>query len=208
MAVVWNIHPENPQQRTIDQAVDLLASGGLLLCPTECSYVLLHGISDKGANERVLKMRELPPGHLFTLMCDSVSQLSKYARVGSAEYRLLRKHCPGSYTFILEATRLVPKRVYGPKRKTIGVRISEHPVCRSLLERHGSPVITTTARIGSDPIAMLDALQIREVFEPHVDGLLLCGDEHAQETTIVDLVTNPARVIRLGLGDIGGLGIS
>lgn len=206
MAQVWNVHPENPQLRAIDQAVDLLASGGVLLCPTECSYVLLHGIAEKNAHERVLKIRDLPPGHLFTLMCDSLSQLSLYALVGSVEHRILRKHCPGPFTFVLEATRLVPKNVYGPKRKTIGVRISEHPVCQALVQRYGAPVITTTARIAGNTQIEADALDIINIFDKRVDGILFCGDGLVEETTIVDLVANPPYVIRQGRGDSGKLG--
>ncbi|MBL4621877.1 MAG: threonylcarbamoyl-AMP synthase [Immundisolibacteraceae bacterium] len=206
MAKIWNVHPENPPPRVIDQAVNLLASGGVLMCPTECSYVLVHGISEKNAHERVLKIRDLPPGHLFTLMCDSVSQLSKYAHVGSAEYRILRKHCPGSFTFVLEATRLVPKNVYGPKRNTIGARISEHPVCQSLLRRYGNPVITTTARVNGSTLLEMAELNVETVFEKLVDGILFVGNGFVEETTIVDLVRNPPSVIRQGRGSTSRLG--
>jgi len=207
MARVWNVHMKNPQLRFIDQAVELLNSGGLLVCPTECSYVLMHGIADKSAYERVLKIRGLPRAHLFTLMCNSVSELSKYAKVGSSEYRILRKHCPGSFTFLLEATRQVPKRVYGPHRKTIGVRVPEHPVCRALLESYGAPIISTTAKIADLDRPITDVLDIAESFDSQVDGILLGGDDRLEQTTIVDLVSNPPEVIRQGQGDSRQLGV-
>ena len=207
MARVWNVHMKNPQLRFIDQAVELLNSGGLLVCPTECSYVLMHGIADKSAYERVLKIRGLPRAHLFTLMCNSVSELSKYAKVGSSEYRILRKHCPGSFTFLLEATRQVPKRVYGPHRKTIGVRVPEHPVCRALLDRYGAPIISTTAKIAGFDRPIAELSDIAESFDSRVDGILLCGDDGLEQTTIVDLVSNPPEVIRQGRGDSSQLGV-
>lgn len=207
MATVWRVHPKNPQQRSISQAADLLRRGGLIVCPTECSYVLLHAIGSKEAHERVLAVRDLPKAHLFTLLSASLGELASYAQVGTAEHRILRKHCPGPYTFVLPATKLVPKRFSGPRRKTIGVRISDHPVCQGLLREVGDSVITTTARLAGETGFATDSEEVLEAFDRRVDGILLVDDQALGETTIVDLVSDPPSVIRAGVGDLATLGI-
>jgi len=207
MATVWRVHSRDPQQRSIKQAAEVLAGGGLVVCPTECSYVLLHGLNEKEAHERVLGIRDLPKEHLFTLLCNNLGELAKYAQLGTVEHRILRKHCPGPYTFVLQATRLIPKRLSGPKRKTIGVRISDHPVCRALLAEIGEPVITTTARVAGEAEPLADPNEIEQTLGQLVDGILLIEDENFGETTIVDLASRPVTVIRHGNGTIEGLGI-
>lgn len=207
MVTVWRVHSQDPQQRYIKQAAAVLVNGGLVVCPTECSYVLLHGINAKHAHDRVLEIRELPKEHLFTLLCNSLGELAKYAQVGTTEHRIMRKHCPGPYTFVLPVTRLVPKRLSGPKRKTIGVRISDHPVCRALLDEIAEPVITTTARVAGDSHLSVDRGEIVEIFGPLVDGILLLDEGNIGETTIVNLVNDPPLVLRQGRGAVETLGI-
>lgn len=207
MATIWRVHSQDPQQRSIKQAAELLARGGLVVCPTECSYVLLHRLNEKTAHERVLGIRDLPKEHLFTLLCNNLGELAAYAQVGTTEHRILRKHCPGPYTFVLNATRLIPKRLSGPKRKTIGVRISDHPVCQALLAEIGEPVVTTTAKIGGASTALADPVEIEQEFGQVVDGILLVDDWLQGETTIVDLVSRPPNLIRQGAGTTDSLGI-
>jgi tRNA threonylcarbamoyl adenosine modification protein (Sua5/YciO/YrdC/YwlC family) len=207
MATVWRVHSIDPQQRSIQQASKILASGGLIICPTECSYVLLHRLNEKKAHEKVLKIRDLPKEHQFTLLCSDLSEIAQYAQVGSAEHRILRKHCPGPYTFVLPATRLLPKRLIGPRRKTIGVRISDHPVCKALLAELAEPVVTTTARVGAEETALSDPEELERVLGRQVDGILLVEEAVPAETTIVDLVSEPPQVIRAGKGPLDQLGI-
>jgi len=207
MATVWRVHSQDPQIRSIKQAAAVLVGGGLVVCPTECSYVLLHGLNEKNAHERVLDIRDLPKEHLFTLMCNDLGELARYAKVGTVEHRILRKHCPGPYTFVLEATRLIPKRLSGPKRKTIGVRISDHPVCQALLAEIGEPVITTTARIAGESKPLAEQINIEETLGKLVDGILLVEDGAGGETTIVDLASHQPTVIRYGNGPTETLGI-
>ncbi len=207
MAEIWRVHSLNPQHRSIRQAADLLARGGLLVCPTDCSYVLVHQLSEKSAHEQVLRIRELPKEHLFTLLCDSLGESAKYAQIGTTEHRILRRHCPGAYTFVLPATKMVPKRLIGPQRKTIGVRIPDSPVCHALLTEAAQPLISTTARVGGEHEPLADPDEIAQVFGPVVDGILLIDDWTYGETTIVDLVSQPPKIIRQGKGPSDALGI-
>lgn len=205
-AIILHLHPENPQKRFIEQAAELIRLGGLVVCPTESSYVLVHGLTEKKPHERVLQIRELPKDHLFTLLCNDLSELDRYARVGTAEYRLLKRHLPGPYTFILGATRLIPKRLVGPKRHTIGVRISAHPVCRQLLQHLGEPLVSTTIKLSGWERPLANEHDLLDHLGNQVDGMLLAGDGGTIETTVVDLLADPPQILRKGAGDTEMLG--
>lgn len=201
------VHPQNPQSRLIEQAGELILKGGLVICPTESSYVLLHGITGKKPHERVLQIRDLPKDHLFTLMCSDLSQLDRYAKVGTMEYRMLKNHLPGPYTFILSATRLLPKRLVGPKRQTIGVRISSHPVCRQVLDYVGDALVSTTVRLPGWEWPLSDEADLIDYLKTRVDCLLLSGPGGTLETTVVDLVADPPTILRNGAGDVTSLAV-
>lgn len=206
-STVLHVHPENPQKRLIEQAGECILNGGLVVCPTESCYVLLHGITEKKPHERVLQIRDLPRDHLFTLICADLSQVDRYSRIGTMEYRMLKSHLPGPYTFILGATRLIPKRLVGPKRDTIGVRISSHPVCQQLLQYVGEALVSTTVRLPGWEWPLSDESDLVELLKTRVDCMLLAGTGRTLETTVVDLLADPPKVLRVGLGDTGPLGL-
>lgn len=195
------IHPENPQARLLERATAVLKDGGVIVYPTDSAYALGCHLGDKAALERIRRIRDLGEQHNFTLVCRDLSELSNYARFDTPTFRLLKAHTPGAYTFLLPATKEVPRRVFHPKKKTIGLRVPEHRITQALLECFGEPLLSTTLILPGETLPMQDPEEIRERLEKHVDLMLdggFCGNE---PTTVVDLTGDAPQVLREGKGD-------
>ncbi len=165
MSQFFQIHPENPQPRLIKQAAEILAKGGLVVIPTDCAYALACQLQDKQALERVKQLRQLSDKHNFTLMCRDLTEISTYGRVDNTAYRLLKAHTPGSFTFILDGTREVPRRLMHPKRKTIGIRVPSNAITQALLEELGEPLLTTSLIMPGEDMPLSDPYDIRQTLE-------------------------------------------
>ena len=211
MAQYFDVHPENPQQRLLRQAVALLERGGVVAVPTDSSYALACHLDDKAAADRLRQIRGVDDKHLLTLLCRDLSELATYARVDNRQYRLLKNGTPGAYTFILEATREVPRRVSHPQRKTIGLRVPDHRVLQALLALHGGPLLATTLIPPRETESLNDAQEIRDRFEHQIAGVIDAGACPSEPTTVVDLTPmgtgGDAIVTRLGRGDVAALGL-
>ena len=211
MAQYFEVHPQNPQPRLLKQAVALLQGGGVLAVPTDSSYALVCHLDDKSAADRLRQIRRVDEKHLLTLLCRDQSELATYARVDNKQYRLLKSATPGPYTFILEATREVPRRVSHPQRKTIGLRVPDHKVLQALLELHGAPLLSTTLIDPFEQVALNDPQEIREKLQSQVAGVIGAGPCPDQPTTVVDLVPmatgGDAVLVREGRGDAAVLGL-
>ena len=204
MSQFFQIHPLNPQVRLIRQAVEIIRNGGLVVYPTDSSYALGCHVGDKRGMELIRRIRDLDNGHNFTLMCRDLSEISTYAKVDNSSYRLLKSLTPGAYTFILKATHEVPRRLQNPKRKTIGIRVPDHPVTQALLDELGEPLMSSSLILPGKDMPETDANDIRERLEHEVD-LVIDGDHCGVEpTTVVDLVDGVARVVRQGCGSVEG----
>jgi len=207
MAQYFQIHPDNPQLRLVKQAVDIVQSGGVIAYPTDSSYALGCHIGDKTAMSRIRQIRQLDDKHNFTLVCRDLSELAVYAKVSNANYRLIKSVTPGAYTFILPATREVPRRLQNPRRKTIGLRVPDHPITQALLAELGEPLMSSTLILKGESLPMSDAHDIREMLEHQLDLVIdggLCGLE---PTTVVVLNDDLMAVVRKGRGDILPLGL-
>lgn len=201
MSQYFTIHPENPQPRLIQQAVQRVMQGGVMVYPTDSGYAIGCRIGDKNAMERICRIREIDKDHHFTLMCRDLSELSIYARVDNTAFRLLKNNTPGHYTFILKATKEVPKRLLNPKRKTIGIRVSDDPITMALLETLGEPLMSTSLILGDNEFAESDPDEIRDRLERQVD-VIIDGDHRGEApTTVVDLADDVVKVTRVGSGD-------
>ena len=204
MSQFFQIHPLNPQLRLIRQAVEIIRNDGLVVYPTDSSYALGCHVGDKRGMERIRRIRDLDNRHNFTLMCRDLSEISTYAKVDNSSYRLLKSLTPGAYTFILKATHEVPRRLQNPKRKTIGIRVPDHPVTQALLDELGEPLMSSTLILPGKEMPETDANDIRERLEQEVD-LVIDGDHCGVEpSTVVDLVDGVARVVRQGCGSVEG----
>jgi tRNA threonylcarbamoyl adenosine modification protein (Sua5/YciO/YrdC/YwlC family) len=202
MSQFFQIHPLNPQVRLIRQAVEIIRNDGLVVYPTDSSYALGCHVGDKRGMERIRRIRSLDNRHNFTLMCRDLSEISTYAKLDNSSYRLLKSLTPGAYTFILKATHEVPRRLQNPKRKTIGIRVPDHPVTQALLDELGEPLMSSTLILPGKDMPETDANDIRERLEHEVD-LVIDGDHCGVEpTTVVDLVDGVARVLRQGCGSV------
>ena len=201
MAQYFEVHPVNPQPRLIRQAVDILRRGGVIAYPTDSSYALGCHLGDKDAMERIRTIRQVDKHHNFTLVCADLSQLAQYARVSNSDFRLLKAHTPGPYTFILEATREVPRRLQHEKRKTIGLRVPDHPVVRALLADLGEPIASSTLILPGETLPMSDPQEIRARLERQLDLVIDAGPCGMEPTTVVVLEDGVAEVARLGRGD-------
>lgn len=211
MAQYFEVHPDNPQPRLLKQAVGLLEKGGVLAVPTDSSYALACHLDDKSAADRLRQIRQVDEKHHLTLLCRDLSELASYARVDNKQYRLLKAATPGPYTFILEATREVPRRVSHPQRKTIGLRVPDHRALQALLELHGEPLLATTLIEPRADHALNDPEAIRERFQHEVAGVIAAGPCPDQPTTVIDLTPmgtgGDAVLVRQGRGDWVGLGL-
>ncbi|CAH1905918.1 putative RNA-binding protein YciO [Candidatus Nitrotoga sp. HW29] len=201
MSQFFTIHPINPQPRLIRQAVDLVRNGAVIVYPTDSCYALGCHLGDKEAVARIRQIRGVDDKHHMTMVCRDLSELARYARVDNVQFRLLKNNTPGSYTFILEATKEVPKRLQHPKRSTIGVRIPDHPVALALLEELGEPLISSTLVLPDEEFAMNDAEQIRNLLQHQVDLVVDGGAVGLDPTTVIDLTKEIPVVVRLGKGD-------
>ena len=207
MAQYFEVHPQNPQARLLKQAVALLEQGGVLAVPTDSSYALVCHLDDKAAVDSLRRIRGVDDKHHLTLLCRDLSELASYARVDNAQYRLLKSATPGPYTFILEASKEVPRRVSHPSRKTIGLRVPEHVVLQELLALHGSALLATTLIAQGDTHPLNDAGEIRARFEKLIAGVIDAGACPQEPTTVIDLTGSEPEVIREGRGDLARLGL-
>src|SRR5438128_790965 len=187
MAQFFEVHPDNPHTRLLKQAVSLLERGGIAAVPTDSSYALVCHLDDKAAADSLRRIRGVDDKHHLTLLCRDLSELANYARVDNRQYRLLKSATPGAYTFILEATREVPRRVSHPQRKTIGLRVPDHRVLQELLALHGAPLLATTLIPPREHEPLNDAHDIRERFEHQIAGVIDAGACPSEPTTVVDL---------------------
>ena len=201
MAEYLEIHVDNPQPRLIKQAVKLIERGAVTAFPTDSCYALGCHLGDKGALERIRRIRALDKHHHFTLICRDLSELGTYAQVSNRAYRLLRAHTPGAYTFILPASREVPKRLHNPKRKTIGLRVPANNIVDSLLEELQQPLLSVTLILPGETAALTDADDIVDALDKQVDLVIDGGHCGLEPTTVVDLETPIPEVLRLGKGD-------
>lgn len=202
MSQFYSIHPENPQQRLIQQAAATIMQGGVVIYPTDSGYAIGCRIGDKNAVERICQIRNLDKDHLFTLLCRDLSELSTYAKVDNAMFRLLKNNTPGAYTFILKGTKEVPRRLLNPKRKTIGIRVSDDPIVMALLEAMGEPLMSTSLVLDAHDFAESDPYEIRERLGNQVD-LIIDGNNRGEEpTTVIDLAEGEVTIVREGAGDI------
>lgn len=201
MSQFFNIHVDNPQHRLIQQAVQILKQGGVIVYPTDSCYALGCQIGNKDAATRLLQVRGLDAGHDLTLVCRDLSELGRYAQVDNTQFRVLKSHTPGPYTFVLRGTREVPKRLLHKKNDTIGLRVPEHSVVQALLEELGEPILSSTLLLPGEDVPMTEPWEIRERLEHQVDLVIDSGACGLTPTTIVDLTTDTPVVLRYGKGD-------
>jgi tRNA threonylcarbamoyl adenosine modification protein (Sua5/YciO/YrdC/YwlC family) len=211
MAQYFEVHPENPQARLLKQTASLLGSGGIVAVPTDSSYALVCQLDNKSAVDNLRRIRQVDDKHHLTLLCRDLSELANYARVDNKQYRLLKLATPGPYTFILEASREVPRRLSHPSRKTIGLRVPDHKVLQDLLAIHGGPLLGTTLIPPGETEPMNDAHDIRARFEHQLAAVLDAGACPLEPTTVVDLTAigtgGDAVLVRAGRGDLGAIGL-
>lgn len=207
MAQFLQVHPENPQPRLLKQAVAFLANGGVVAVPTDSSYALVCHLDDKTAVEKMRRIRQVDDKHHLTLLCRDLSELSNYAKVDNRQYRLLKAATPGAYTFILEATKEVPRRVSHPQRKTIGLRVPDHKVLQALLSLHGAPLLAATLIMPDEALPLNDAQDIRERLEHQVGAVIDAGACSLEPTTVIDMSGESPEVLRRGQGDPALLGL-
>jgi len=205
MAQYFEIDPHHPQPRLIARAAEIVRTGGVIAYPTDSCYALGCHTGDKDAMLRLRRIRRVDERHHFTLMCRDLSEIGAYARVDNARYRLLKALTPGSYTFILEATRELPRRLLHPRRRTIGLRVPDHPVAQALLAALGEPLLSSTLVLPDDELPLNDGREIRRRLEHDVDLVLDGGSCGTEPTTVVDLTGPVARILREGKGPIAPL---
>jgi len=204
MTDILAIHPTHPQERLIRKAVDVLKAGGVIVYPTDSGYAFGCQIGDRDALDRIRRLRQLPPTHHFTLMCRDLSEISTYARVNNPVFRLLKAHTPGAYTFILPATKDVPKRLQHPKRKAIGLRIPDSPIALLLIELLGEPIMSTSLILPDLERPLLDREEIATRLDAKVDLIIDGGSCGTIPTSIVDLTAETPEILREGRGDVSG----
>lgn len=207
MAQYFQIHPENPQGRLIRQAAKIIEEGGIIALPTDSSYALAAQLDDKSAVERLRRIRQVDERHHMTLLCRDLSEIANYARVDNRQYRLLKSTTPGPYTFILEATKEVPRRLSHPQRKTIGIRVPANAVALALLAEFGRPLMSTTLIPAGERDPLNDADEIRRRYEKAIDLVIDGGACPSQPTTVIDLTGAAPVLVRLGGGDPVPLGL-
>lgn len=201
MSQFFFIHPDNPQQRLIHQAVDIVRKGGVIVYPTDSAYAIGCHLGDKAAMDKIRLIRQLDKHHNFTLMCRDLGELATYAKVNNQVFRMLKANTPGAYTFILEATSEVPRRLMHPKRKTIGLRVPANPIALALLEGLDEPMMSVTLIMPGDELPPNDPDDIRTMLEKRVDVIVDGGYCGLEATTIVDLTGDVPVLVRQGVGD-------
>lgn len=206
MSQFFVLHPTHPEPRLIKRAVDIVRAGGVIAYPTDSCYALGCHIGDKAAMERIRRIRGVDERHHFTLLCRDLSEIGTFAKVNNAQYRLLKAHTPGSYTFILQATRELPRRIAHPKRATIGVRVPEHTAAQALLGELKEPMLSSTLMLPDEAEPLNDAEEIRKRLEHQVDLILDGGACGVEPTTVIDLTSEEPVLVRAGKGDIGVFG--
>lgn len=200
MADFLEIHPQNPQLRLIQQAVSVIRNGGVIVYPTDASYALGAQIGDKQAMDTIRRIRRLDDNHNFTLLCNDLSQVSTFTKMGNDAHRLIKTLTPGPFTFLLDATREVPRRLQHPKKKTIGVRITDNRIARALLEALGEPLLTTTMILPGQDEAMVDPFDIRQKLDHELDLIIDGGIIDYQPTTVIACMDNVIEIVRQGIG--------
>ncbi|MDP2811268.1 MAG: L-threonylcarbamoyladenylate synthase [Rhodocyclaceae bacterium] len=206
MAQFFSIHPEQPQPRLVKQAAEIVRAGGLLALPTDSAYALAGQVGNAALLDRIRRIRGVDDRHHFTLMCRDLSEISTYARVDNAQYRLLKAVTPGSYTFILEGTKELPRRVLHPKRKTVGLRVPDHPLVLALLRELDEPLLTSTLILPGETEPLCDVEEIRERLDKLVDLVIEAGPCGAQMTTVINLADGAPELVRAGRGPLAPFG--
>ena len=201
MAQFFSIHPDNPQARLIRLAVNIVRDGGVIVYPTDSCFALGCHVGDKAAMERIRAIREVDARHHYTLVCRDLAEAAVYARIDDQQFQWIKNALPGSYTFILRATREVPRRLQHARRKTIGIRIPAHHVTHTLLAELGEPLLSSTLLLPGDAVALSEAREIRKRLEHHVDLVIDAGPCDVVPTTVVDLTHAPPMITRVGKGD-------
>lgn len=205
MARLIEIHPTDPQSRLVASVVQAIHSGAVIAYPTDSSYAIGCHIGDKPAMDRIRRIRRTDKDHNFTLVCSDLAEISQYARIDNWAYRMIRSMTPGPYTFILPATRGVPKRLQNPKRRTIGLRVPDHAVVRAMLDTLGEPIMSSTLTLPDDDMPLTDALQIEERIGHEIDVIVDAGPAGIEPTSVIDLSGDTPEVLRVGRGDVNAL---
>jgi tRNA threonylcarbamoyl adenosine modification protein (Sua5/YciO/YrdC/YwlC family) len=208
MSQLFVVHPQNPQPRLLKQAAQLLQNGGLVAVPTDSSYAVVARLDDRAAADALRKLRGLDDRHHLTVLCRDMASISQFARIDNAQFRLLKQATPGPWTFILEASKEVPRRVSHPSRKTIGIRVPDHPVTLAFLEAVDSPLLSTTLIPEGEDLPLNDPEVIRERFQHSLEAIIDAGACPFEPTTVIDLTAGVPEVLRRGRGDPAALGIS
>lgn len=207
MAQFFSLHPDQPQPRLVRQAAEIMRAGGLVAFPTDSAYALGGHTGDADLVQRIRRIRSVDDRHHFTLMCRDLSEIATYARVDNTQYRLLKATTPGPYTFILEGTKELPRRLLHPKRKTIGLRIPDHPVVEALLQELGEPILTSTLLLPGEDFPLTDPDEIRERLGKQVELIIEGGYCGPEATTVIDLTSGSPSLIRAGRGDLAPFGL-
>lgn len=207
MSQFFQIHPDNPQLRLIRQAAQIIQSGGIVALPTDACYALVARLDDKAAVDRLRRIRGIDDKHHLTLLCRDLSEIAQYSRVDNRQYRLLKAATPGAYTFILEATKEVPRRLSHPSRKTIGLRVPDNAIAQALLEELGEPLLGTTLILPDEEHPLSDPEEIRDGLEKVIDLIIDGGACQLEPTTIIDLSGSEPILVRQGLGDAAPFGL-
>ncbi|WP_214370728.1 L-threonylcarbamoyladenylate synthase [Pseudonocardia sp. H11422] len=202
MARYFDVHPDNPQRRAIGQVVDLVRDGGLIAYPTDSCFALGCQLGNKEGLDRIREIRDLDDRHHFTLVCSDFAQLGQFVQVSNAVFRLIKASTPGSYTFILPATRDVPRRLLHPRKKTVGVRIPQHAVAQAILTELGEPLLSSTLLLPDQDEPMTQGWEIKERLDHTVDAVIDSGDCGTEPTTVIDLSDTEPEIVRRGAGDI------
>ncbi len=207
MARVVNIHPDSPQQRLLVQAADFIREGAIVALPTDSCYAIGCHLGDKEALDRLRQIRQIDDRHHLTLMVRDLSEIAHFARVDNAQYRLLKATTPGSYTFILEGTKELPRRVLHPKRKTIGLRVPDHPVALALLAELKEPLLTTTLQLPGDDTPLTEGWEIQDRLDNQLELILDAGHCGTEPTTVIDLTGSGPELVRAGRGSLAPFGL-
>ena len=206
MAKYFDVHPENPQARAIGQVEAILREGGLIAYPTDSCFALGVRMSDKDGLARIREIRHLDDRHHFTLMCRDFAQLGQFVTINNALFRSIKASTPGPFTFILPATREVPRRLLHPKKKTVGVRIPDHTVAQAILAEHGEPLVTSTLLLPGEEEPMTQGWEIKEALDHQLDAVVDSGECGTEPTTVIDFSSGEPEILRAGAGDVSRFG--